>query len=194
MPRENGPGDNEPRLNYVEILTEAGKKERQLAEEKAEQDRKEERKRKFEIPEEVKPKTSSMLWYGLRNTIFVNEESLAKDKKEKKPEKIIQRTEQLIKKLRLEQSILDTVKRDVEKKIEKETEVSGKEIDREELRKMMHDMSADKMYDYIEQFYLSWLNELEEKKIEPEGDFSVEELRDVAEDLRARLMDEANKS
>lgn len=194
MPRENGPGDNEPRLNYVEILTEAGKKERQLAEEKAVQDRKEERKRKFEIPEEVKPKTSSMLWYGLRNTIFVNEESLAKDKKEKKPEKIIQRTEQLIKKLRLEQSILDTVKRDVEKKIEKETEVSGKEIDREELRKMMHDMSADKMYDYIEQFYLSWLNELEEKKIEPEGDFSVEELRDVAEDLRARLMDEANKS
>ena len=179
--------------------------QRKAEDEQQKERKKKERERDLEIPDDVKPGTSTMLFYTLRNSLYVNRESLEKAKAEGKPEKALQGTEDLIKKQELEKAILsDTILNNkIQRKIEKEAENKGEELTSEQVRERMRDLSADEMYNYVQELFIDWLDKLEEDGEETAqfvykgSDFKhlpIKDLRKAAENLQSRLIDEANRS
>jgi hypothetical protein len=155
-----------------------------------EKEAKEARERRLKIPDDVKPGTSTMVWHTLRRAEIVNQERLDKDVKEGKAD---QKTESLIKHLRLQSDILEMVESNVKEKLRKEAETSGIQLKYEDLLQKLRDIPADQMYQYVEEFYIKWLDDLEEQGVELKGKFSNEELRKAAKDLQMKLLDEANR-
>ncbi|MDP3771800.1 MAG: hypothetical protein Q8Q94_00280 [bacterium] len=166
--------------------------------EKAEQDRKLERSKKLEIPADVKAGTSSMVWYNLRNAIFVNEETIEKAKRENKPTD--SRKMELIEKLKMERSMLDdhNLSLIVEKKITQDAQSRGEKLTDEQVRERMRGFPASEMISFIQEYFIDRYEEFKDKGAERgflgRQDYPMEELLKVAKELQSRLVDESARS
>jgi len=171
------------------------------AADEAEERRKQERAKKLEIPAEVKPGTQEAVWYNLRNTIFINNEVVDKASKENKP--VDARRAELIKKLKIEQSMLgNPVLWDkLQKKIVQEAEVRGEKLTDEQIRERLRDISALEMSDAIQEFFVDRFqaqeDQGEDSAILQEGHFTnrypVKDLIKTAQELQSRLLDESSR-
>ncbi len=147
--------------------------------ETAEKIRKQERARALEIPSDIKGGSSEMTFYGLRNSIFINRETLQKREQEGSSNSKL---------LELEKSILgsSSANKFIEDAIKEESGIAGEELTGEQMQERVRDFPASQMYDYVQGF----IDSLEKSK----KDERVKDLLKAASSLQNKLMDEASKS
>ena len=157
-----------------------------------------ERAKKFKIPEDVKTGNAQMVWYGLRNAIFLNEEAVAKARENGKPDMA---REKLINEQKIQQAMLDNADMNFSKSLIIEGMEKGEIITAEQAREKTAALTANDMYDLIQNSvdkYETLLDEGEEEtdflqgnRMEPT---SVNDLLKLAKGLQSQLIAEASKS
>jgi len=166
----------------------------QAAEER-EQQRKQERAKRLEIPADVEPGTSEMVLRTLNNAIFINEEVAGKARKENKPTD--RRKEELIEKLKMEQSMLDdpAIFQRLKRKILQEAESRGEKLTGDAVGEKMRGLSAVEMSDLIQEFFIDRFEGLKDEGKETAfmgaREYPIQDLLKAAHDLQGRLSDEA---
>lgn len=159
----------------------------------AEERKKQERAEKLEIPSDVKLGTSEMTRYDLRNTIFINEESLKENPNDK-------RMKELNSQFKAEQAMLDNgdLKRKQDLMIKKEAESKGEKLSAEQILEKSKNYSALQMAELIHEHFIDQLQKeaeggkefsslLSEKIDNFEFSHETSKLLKAANDLESRL-------
>jgi hypothetical protein len=164
-----------------------------------EERRKEERAKKLEIPEDVKPGSADMVWYKLRNTIINNEEAAQKAREEGKPD---EKREALVKKQKMQQKIFDSAKESFSK------DLIFKGSTAEQADEKASSLTASEMSDLVEEHVVEHLEQqLDEgekhAKLKGQVDrsaygyvnvYPIDELLKATEDLQYVLNSESSES
>lgn len=163
--------------------------------EEMEKRKKQERAEKLEIPSDVMPGTSETIGYNLRNAIFINEESLAKDP----DNKIIK---ERLSGLKIEKAMLcaDGISLKRRERIIAEADKKGEKLTEHQLRGREKKFSAIDMHDLIQEHFVDRFEKSREKGnthdyMEGRNDdlFDIAKLIKAAERLQSRLINEEGR-
>ncbi len=145
--------------------------------------------KKFEIPEDVKPGTATMLFYKLRN----EKDFWEKAKNESSAQNLAN--------IDVLNSMLTdaNLQSKIEEKVKQEMTAGGAEVSAETIRQKLHELPAKEMVEYVQEFFVDRYKKLQDEKQDmvplQQGHFSKEYatayLLAIAQNLQNRLLEES---
>lgn len=153
-----------------------------------------EKAQKYKIPEDVKPGSSEIVWYQLRNAIYNNTEAMALAQEQGTPDL---EKEKLIADYKTQQKMLEHEDMKFSKSLILNGMEKGEVITAEQAREKTAALTANEMFDLIQsqiEYYEELQDEGEETSSLVGNDRPIKDLIKSARDLQNRLIDEASKS